>query len=87
MSCRSTPALHWGTEGAAETPASPTSRCLRLRAPKSPDATADIAHHQFTYAVMPHLGEQWAELGPVGTRRVEGAPASLGVSVSLAVHV
>uniref|UniRef100_A0A8B9NSX7 alpha-mannosidase n=1 Tax=Accipiter nisus TaxID=211598 RepID=A0A8B9NSX7_9AVES len=27
-----------------------------LRAPKSPDATADIAHHQFTYAVMPHLG-------------------------------
>uniref|UniRef100_A0A8C9FCJ7 Alpha-mannosidase 2C1 n=1 Tax=Pavo cristatus TaxID=9049 RepID=A0A8C9FCJ7_PAVCR len=27
-----------------------------LRAPKSPDATADIAHHQFTYAVMPHQG-------------------------------
>ncbi|XP_049668352.1 alpha-mannosidase 2C1 isoform X2 [Accipiter gentilis] len=27
-----------------------------LRAPKSPDATADITHHQFTYAVMPHLG-------------------------------
>ncbi|KGL94651.1 Alpha-mannosidase 2C1, partial [Charadrius vociferus] len=27
-----------------------------LRAPKSPDATADIGHHQFTYAVMPHRG-------------------------------
>uniref|UniRef100_A0A8B9QFG5 alpha-mannosidase n=1 Tax=Apteryx owenii TaxID=8824 RepID=A0A8B9QFG5_APTOW len=27
-----------------------------LRAPKSPDAMADIAHHQFTYAVMPHRG-------------------------------
>ncbi|XP_052664165.1 alpha-mannosidase 2C1 isoform X4 [Harpia harpyja] len=27
-----------------------------LRAPKCPDATADVAHHQFTYAVMPHLG-------------------------------
>ncbi|KAH0619864.1 hypothetical protein JD844_014236 [Phrynosoma platyrhinos] len=27
-----------------------------LRAPKSPDATADIGHHQFTYAVMPHAG-------------------------------
>ncbi|XP_058011901.1 alpha-mannosidase 2C1 isoform X1 [Ahaetulla prasina] len=27
-----------------------------LRAPKSPDATTDIGRHQFTYAVMPHLG-------------------------------
>ncbi|XP_054858782.1 alpha-mannosidase 2C1 [Eublepharis macularius] len=27
-----------------------------LRAPKSPDATADIGRHQFTYAVMPHMG-------------------------------
>ncbi|CAI5783661.1 alpha-mannosidase 2C1 [Podarcis lilfordi] len=27
-----------------------------LRAPKSPDATADIGSHQFTYAVMPHVG-------------------------------
>uniref|UniRef100_A0A8C8R4X5 Alpha-mannosidase 2C1 n=1 Tax=Pelusios castaneus TaxID=367368 RepID=A0A8C8R4X5_9SAUR len=27
-----------------------------LRAPKSPDATADIGHHRFTYAVMPHRG-------------------------------
>ncbi|XP_075432236.1 alpha-mannosidase 2C1 isoform X2 [Ascaphus truei] len=27
-----------------------------LRAPKSPDATADIGHHEFSYAVMPHMG-------------------------------
>ncbi|XP_069480651.1 alpha-mannosidase 2C1 isoform X2 [Ambystoma mexicanum] len=27
-----------------------------LRAPKLPDATSDIGHHQFTYAVMPHAG-------------------------------
>ncbi|XP_061451222.1 alpha-mannosidase 2C1 isoform X2 [Rhineura floridana] len=27
-----------------------------LRAPKSPDATADIGRHHFTYAVMPHVG-------------------------------
>ncbi|XP_043933120.1 alpha-mannosidase 2C1 [Protopterus annectens] len=29
-------------------------RLSLLRAPKSPDATADIGHHQFIYAVMPH---------------------------------
>ncbi|XP_030312829.1 alpha-mannosidase 2C1 [Calypte anna] len=27
-----------------------------LRAPKSPDAMADIGYHEFTYAVMPHQG-------------------------------
>uniref|UniRef100_A0A8C0IZ29 alpha-mannosidase n=1 Tax=Chelonoidis abingdonii TaxID=106734 RepID=A0A8C0IZ29_CHEAB len=27
-----------------------------LRAPKSPDATADIGPHEFTYAMMPHKG-------------------------------
>ncbi|XP_072409308.1 alpha-mannosidase 2C1 isoform X1 [Chiloscyllium punctatum] len=27
-----------------------------LRAPKAPDATADMDHHQFTYAIMPHAG-------------------------------
>ncbi|XP_074862404.1 alpha-mannosidase 2C1 isoform X2 [Carettochelys insculpta] len=38
-----------------------------LRAPKSPDATADIGRHQFSYAMMPHQGSfqeagviQWA---------------------------
>lgn len=28
-----------------------------LRAPKSPDATADMGRHEFTYALMPHKGE------------------------------
>uniref|UniRef100_A0A4W5L2K8 Glycosyl hydrolase family 38 C-terminal domain-containing protein n=1 Tax=Hucho hucho TaxID=62062 RepID=A0A4W5L2K8_9TELE len=28
-----------------------------LRAPKAPDANADMGSHQFTYAVMPHTGE------------------------------
>ncbi|XP_042524827.1 alpha-mannosidase 2C1 [Dipodomys spectabilis] len=27
-----------------------------LRAPKAPDATADMGHHEFTYALMPHQG-------------------------------
>lgn len=27
-----------------------------LRAPKAPDATADMGTHQFTYAIMPHSG-------------------------------
>ncbi|XP_062847801.1 alpha-mannosidase 2C1 [Trichomycterus rosablanca] len=27
-----------------------------LRAPKAPDVNADMGHHQFTYAVMPHKG-------------------------------
>uniref|UniRef100_A0A3B3XAV2 alpha-mannosidase n=1 Tax=Poecilia mexicana TaxID=48701 RepID=A0A3B3XAV2_9TELE len=27
-----------------------------LRAPKAPDATADMGDHQFTYAIMPHSG-------------------------------
>uniref|UniRef100_A0AAY5ER63 alpha-mannosidase n=1 Tax=Electrophorus electricus TaxID=8005 RepID=A0AAY5ER63_ELEEL len=27
-----------------------------LRAPKAPDANADMGHHEFTYAVMPHAG-------------------------------
>lgn len=39
-------------------PISPASS-LRLRAPKSPDATADITQHHFTYAVLPHRGEWW----------------------------
>jgi hypothetical protein len=28
----------------------------RLRAPKAPDATADMGRHEFTYALMPHKG-------------------------------
>ncbi|XP_036049017.1 alpha-mannosidase 2C1 isoform X1 [Onychomys torridus] len=27
-----------------------------LRAPKAPDVTADMGHHEFTYALMPHKG-------------------------------
>uniref|UniRef100_A0AAY4DIJ6 alpha-mannosidase n=1 Tax=Denticeps clupeoides TaxID=299321 RepID=A0AAY4DIJ6_9TELE len=27
-----------------------------LRAPKAPDANADVGRHEFTYAVMPHIG-------------------------------
>lgn len=30
---------------------------FRLRAPKAPDANADMGNHHFTYAVMPHTGE------------------------------
>lgn len=29
-----------------------------LRAPKAPDATADMGRHEFTYALMPHQGER-----------------------------
>lgn len=32
------------------------SLCLRLRAPKAPNATADMGTHHFIYAVMPHAG-------------------------------
>ena len=30
---------------------------LRLRSPKSPDPTADMGEHEFTYAIMPHGGK------------------------------
>lgn len=30
---------------------------LRLRAPKAPDANADMGTHRFTYAIMPHTGK------------------------------
>ena len=34
--------------------------CLRitlLRGPESPDPTADLGHHAFTYSLLPHLGD------------------------------
>lgn len=31
---------------------------FRLRSPKAPDEKADMGTHQFTYAVMPHQGEE-----------------------------
>lgn len=46
----------------------PRLSSLRLRAPKSPDATADITQHRFTYAVLPHQGECPSE--PRGERRL-----------------
>lgn len=33
-----------------------TGVSLRLRAPKAPNANADMGTHHFTYAVMPHAG-------------------------------
>lgn len=35
-----------------------------LRAPKAPDATADMGRHEFTYALMPHEGEHRAQTPP-----------------------
>lgn len=43
-----------------------------LRAPKAPDATADMGRHEFTYALMPHKGECWGRWG---------LPASLDTSL------
>ncbi|EHH63235.1 Alpha-mannosidase 2C1 [Macaca fascicularis] len=36
-----------------------------LRAPKAPDATADMGRHEFTYALMPHKGECWGRPVPL----------------------
>lgn len=38
-------------------PAQPIPPPPSLRAPKAPDATADMGRHEFTYALMPHKGE------------------------------
>uniref|UniRef100_A0AAZ3R5B5 alpha-mannosidase n=1 Tax=Oncorhynchus tshawytscha TaxID=74940 RepID=A0AAZ3R5B5_ONCTS len=55
----------------------------RLRAPKSPDANADMGSHQFTYAVMPHTGTfqeasviQWAYNLNNPLRLIDHAPGS-----------
>uniref|UniRef100_A0AAZ3PI73 alpha-mannosidase n=1 Tax=Oncorhynchus tshawytscha TaxID=74940 RepID=A0AAZ3PI73_ONCTS len=54
-----------------------------LRAPKSPDANADMGSHQFTYAVMPHTGTfqeasviQWAYNLNNPLRLIDHAPGS-----------
>jgi len=39
-------------------------RVSLLRAPKSPDPEADMGHHGFAYALMPHAGG-WREAGVV----------------------
>jgi alpha-mannosidase len=40
-------------------------RISLLRAPKSPDPEADLGHHEFAYAILPHAGG-WREAGIVG---------------------
>lgn len=37
---------------------------LRLRAPKAPDATADMGIHHFTYAIMPHTSKLYCFFFP-----------------------
>ncbi|XP_077173478.1 alpha-mannosidase 2C1 [Paroedura picta] len=44
-----------------------------LRAPKSPDATADIGRHEFTYAAMPHVGS-FQEAGVIRQAYVLNVP-------------
>jgi alpha-mannosidase len=39
-------------------------RISLLRAPKSPDPEADLGHHEFAYAILPHAGG-WREAGVV----------------------
>ncbi|XP_071004833.1 alpha-mannosidase 2C1 [Oncorhynchus clarkii lewisi] len=60
-----------------------------LRAPKSPDANADMGSHQFTYAVMPHTGTfqeasviQWAYNLNSPLRLIDHAPGSHTVAWS-----
>jgi alpha-mannosidase len=63
-------------------------RISLLRSPKSPDEEADMGHHEFAYAVMPHAGG-WREAGVVAEglrfnvpiRWVADAPAESFASV------
>jgi alpha-mannosidase len=58
-------------------------RITLLRAPKQPDAAADMGTHTFAYAVMPHAGG-WREAGVVAEARRFNAPlrwACPGVSM------
>lgn len=41
-----------------------TLRLSLLRAPRHPDPTADLGHHHFAYAIMPHPGD-WRTAGVV----------------------
>uniref|UniRef100_A0AAZ3SIF2 Glycoside hydrolase family 38 central domain-containing protein n=1 Tax=Oncorhynchus tshawytscha TaxID=74940 RepID=A0AAZ3SIF2_ONCTS len=61
----------------------PITSFIQLRAPKSPDANADMGSHQFTYAVMPHTGTfqeasviQWAYNLNNPLRLIDHAPGS-----------
>jgi alpha-mannosidase len=44
-----------------------------LRAPKSPDPQADMGHHEFAYALMPHAGG-WQDGGVVAEAARMGSP-------------
>jgi alpha-mannosidase len=63
-------------------------RISLLRAPKSPDPEADLGHHEFAYAILPHAGG-WREAGVVAEglrfnlplRWVADAPAESFASV------
>lgn len=51
------PGRGWGEAWALSGPAHTQPSHPSLRAPKAPDATADMGRHEFTYALMPHKGE------------------------------
>ncbi|XP_029431160.1 LOW QUALITY PROTEIN: alpha-mannosidase 2C1 [Rhinatrema bivittatum] len=52
-----------------------------LRAPKMPDATADIGHHQFTYAVMPHV-DNFQDAGVIQSAHNLNFPLHMSVALS-----
>jgi alpha-mannosidase len=54
-----------------------TLRLSLLRAPKTPDAQADMGEHRFAYALVPHAGG-WQDAGIVGEARAFGAPLRWG---------
>lgn len=53
-------------------------RLSLLRAPKSPDPEADMGHHEFTYALMPHQGS-FQEAGVIQQAYELGCPLKMVV--------
>jgi alpha-mannosidase len=51
-----------------------TMRMTLLRSARHPDPTADLGHHAFAYALMPHAGD-WREGGVVAEAARFNAPA------------
>ena len=58
-----------------------TMRLSLLRSPKHPDPQADMGHHTFAYAVMPHPGN-WREAGVVAEAARFNAPILLATSAT-----
>lgn len=54
-----------------------TMRLSLLRAPKNPDPQCDIGHHEFSYAVMPHVGG-WREAGVIAEAARFNSPLRWG---------